>query len=182
MRVDLVGVVAGAIKVVRNVGIGPHQRHRGLVERDTLGLVLGQLRRNLGVAAEVVDVLQLALGRLHRLAEQRDGFQRVVQTLAALGQAVLQQDLGVGAAGAVVQLGGVNRDGVLDLLEQVLVVHDVAEVLVVAIEAVDAANGLEQAVVLHGLVDVEIGAARRIEAGEQLVHHDQQPHVGGLLP
>ena len=143
--------------------------------------MLLQVGRNLRVAAEVVDVLQLALRRLHRLAQQRDGFQRVVQPFPALRQAVLQQHLGVGAAGAVIQLGGVNGDGVLDLLEQVLVVHDVAEVLVVAVEPVGAADGLEQAVVLHRLVDVEIGAGRRVEAGEQLVHHDQQLHVRRLL-
>ena len=81
----------------------------------------------------------------------------------------------------MVQLGRVDRDGVLDLLEQVLVIDDVAEILVVAVEPVRAADRLEQAVVLHRLVDVEIGAGRRVEAGEQLVHDDQQLHVGRLL-
>src|ERR1017187_2634792 len=37
-------------------------------------------------------------------------------------------DLGIAAA-ASVQLGGVDRDGVFDLFEEVLVVHDVAEIL-----------------------------------------------------
>ena len=72
----------------------------------------------------------------------------------------------------MVQLGGVDRDSVLDLLEQILVVHDVAEVLVLAVEAIDATDGLEQAMFLHGFVDVKISTRRCIEAGEQLVHHD----------
>ena len=126
-------------------------------------------------------MLQFALGRLHRLAEQGERFQRVIEPLPALLQAILQQHLGIDAAGAVIQLGGVDRDGVLDLLEQVLVVHDVAEVLVLAVQPVGAADGLEQAVILHRLVDVEVGAGRRVEAGEQLVHHDQQLHVRRLL-
>jgi hypothetical protein len=50
----------------------------------------------------------------------------------------------------------------------------VAEVLVLAVEPVGAADGLEQAMVLHHLVDVEAGARPRVEAGEQLVHHHQQ--------
>ena len=41
--------------------------------------------------------------------------------------------LRIGPAGAVVQLGGVDRDGVLHLLEQVLVVHDVAKILVLTV-------------------------------------------------
>ena len=45
----------------------------------------------------------------------------------------------------------------LERLEEVLVVDDVAVVFVVAVEPVDAADGLEQAVVLHLLVDVEVG-------------------------
>ena len=35
--------------------------------------------------------------------------------------------------------------------------------------------------VLHGLVDVQVRARRRVKAGEQLVHHDQKLHIGGLL-
>jgi hypothetical protein len=62
---------------------------------------------------------------------------------------------------------------VLDLLEQILVVDDVAEVLVLAVQPVGAADRLKQAMVLHGFVDVEIGAGRRVEAGQQLVHHHQ---------
>ena len=65
----------------------------------------------------------------------------------------------------------------LQALEQVPVVDDVAVFLVVAVQAVDAADGLEQAVVLHLLVDVEVGGGGRIEAGQQLVHHDQQLHL-----
>ena len=178
---DVGRAVAGRLQFVGDVGVGPHQGDGGLVERGTLRFPLLQVGRDLGVAAEVMDVLQLALGRLDRLAQQGQGLQRIVQALPALLEAILQQHLRVGPAGAVIQLGGVDRDGVLDLLEQVLVVDDVAEVLVLAVQPVGAADGLEQAVVLHGLVDVEVGAGRRVEAGEQLVHHDQQLHVGRLF-
>ena len=81
----------------------------------------------------------------------------------------------------MIEFGRVDRDGVLHLLEQILVVHDVAEVLILAIQAVDAADGLKEPVVLHGLVYVEISAGGRVEAGEQLVHHDEQPHVRRLF-
>ena len=106
---------------------------------------------------------------------------RIVEAFLALLQPILKQHFGIGPAGAVVQLGGVNRNGVLHLLEQVFVVHDVAEILVFAVEPVGAADRLKQAVVLHRLVDVEVGAGRRVEAGEQLVHDDQQLHVRRLL-
>jgi hypothetical protein len=90
-----------------------------------------------------MDVLELALGRFHRLAQQGDGLQRVVQLLLALGQSVVDQDLRIGSARAVVQLRGIDRDRVLDLLEQVLVIDDVAEILVLTVKPVGAADGLE---------------------------------------
>ena len=114
----------------------------------------------------------------HSRAKRFDG---VIQSLTALLQAVLHQHFRFGAAGAVIQFGGVDRDGALDLGEQVLVVHDVAEVFVFAVQAVDAADGLEETVILHGLVDVEIGTGRRIEAGQQFIHHHQQFHVLRVL-
>ena len=99
----------------------------------------------------------------------------------ALLDAVGEQTLDVLLLVAVERAAGVVGDGRLQRVEQVAVVDDVAVVLVVAVEAVDAADGLEQAVVLHLLVDVEIGGARRVEAGQQLVDHDQQPHLAGLV-
>ena len=90
-----VGVaVPGGVQLVGDVGIGAHQRHGRLVERRPLRLAFLQVGRDLGVAAEVVDVLQLALRRLDRLAQQRERFQRVVQPLLALSQTVLQQHSG----------------------------------------------------------------------------------------
>ena len=80
----------------------------------------------------------------------------------------------------MIELRGVDGYSVFDLLEQVLVIHDVAKLLVLAVQPVDAADGLKQAVVLHGLIDVEIGAGRRIKAGQQLVDHDEQLHVRRL--
>jgi hypothetical protein len=76
---------------------------------------------------------------------------------------------------------GVVLDRAFQRSEQVLVVDDVAVFLVLAVEAIDAAYGLEQAVVLHLLVDVEVGRRRRVETGEELVHHDEQLHLPGLV-
>ena len=78
-------------------------------------------------------------------------------------------------------IAGVHRDGILHLAEEILVIHDQAIGLVVAIEAIGAADRLEQAVILHRLVDVEHAAGGGIEAGEELVNHNQQLHLGGLL-
>ena len=81
-----------------------------------------------------------------------------------------------------VQLVGiVDGDGVLHVLEQLLVVNDVAIVLVVAVKPVGPADGLEQSVVAHLVVEIDVGAARRVEAGQELAHHDQQLAVGGLF-
>ncbi len=94
------------------------------------------------------------------------GLEVLVQPFAALGEAVLQHDLRVGAGCGAVQFRGVDGNGVFDLFEQALVIRDIAEILVVTIEAVRPADGLEEAVVLHGFVDVEEGAGRGIEAGK----------------
>jgi hypothetical protein len=78
-------------------------------------------------------------------------------------------------------VGAVDRDRLLHVVEQLLEVHDVAVVLVVAVEPVGAADGLEEVVVVQLVIEVDVGAARRVEAGQQLAHHDQQLEVGRLL-
>ncbi len=178
---DVGRAVAGRLQLVGDVRVGAHQGHGRLVERGPLRLPFLQVGWDLGVAAEVVDVLQLALRRLDRLAEQGERLQRLSSRSLPFFSRSCSSTSGSAPARAVIEFGGVDGDGVLDLLEQVLVVDDVAEVLVLAVQPVDAADRLEQAVVLHRLVDVEIGAGRRVEAGEQLVHDDQQLHVGRLL-
>ena len=105
----------------------------------------------------------------------------LVEVLAGLLDAVGEQPLDVVLVVAVERAAGVVGDGGLEGVEQVAVVDDVAVVLVVTVEPVDSADGLEQAVVLHLLVDVEVGGARGVEAGQQLVDHDQQPHLAGLV-
>ena len=54
----------------------------------------------------------------------------------------------------------------LELTKQLLVVHDIAEVLAIIVKTVDAANRLKQAVILHPLVDVKVGTRRCIKSGE----------------
>ena len=66
-------------------------------------------------------------------------------------------------------------------LEQLLEIDDVAVVLVVAVEPVGAADGLEEVVVVQLVIEVDVGAAGRVKAGQQLAHHDQQLAVGRLL-
>ena len=121
------------------------------------------------------------LRRLDRLAEGADLLQRLVQILAGLLDPVGQQAFDVLLLVAVEGAAGVVGDGALERVEQVAVVDDVAVVLVVAVEPVDAADGLEQAVVAHLLVDVEVGGRRRVEAGQQLVDDDQQPHLARVV-
>ena len=174
--------VAGGGHVVGEVGVGArHGRHR-LVQLDALRLVGLEL---LGVArlggAEVLLVLAGVLRRFDRLTQRPHPFQRLVEVLAPLVEAVRQQALDVGLVVAVERAAGVVGDGRLQRVEQVAVVDDVAVVLVVAVEPVDAADGLEQAVVLHLLVDVQVGGARRVEAGQQLVDDDEQPHLARVL-
>ena len=71
-------------------------------------------------------------------------------------------------------VGAVDRDGFLHFPEQLLEIDDVAVFLVVAVEPVGPADGLEQVVVVQLVVEVDVGAARRVKAGQKLAHHDQQ--------
>ena len=140
-----------------------------------------QISWDFGIAAEVVDIFQFTFWRFDRFTEQGKRFDGIVEAFLALFQTILHQHFRICAAGTVIEFGRVNRDGVLDFFEQVFVVHDVAEIFVFTVEAVDAADGLEEAVILHGLVDVEIGAGRRVEASQQFIHDHQQFHVVAVL-
>ena len=95
--------VSGLRQIVRDVGVGPHQRDDGLVELYALRLARLQIRSNLGVAAEIVNVFQLAPRRLHRFAQQRQRFERIVQAITAQVEAILEQHIGVGAARAAIE-------------------------------------------------------------------------------
>ena len=178
---DVGGAISGRFELVGDVGVSAQQCHGRLVERRPLWLPFLQVGRDLGVPAEVVDVLQLAFRRFHGLAQEGERFQRLVEAFLSLLETIVQQHIGIRAARAAIELRCVDGDRVLDLLEQVLVIDDVAEVLVFAVQPICTADRLEQAVVLHRLVDVEIRARRSIEAGEQLVHHDQHLHVRRFL-
>jgi len=56
--------------------------------------------------------------------------------------------------------------------EQLLEADDVAVVLVVAVEAVGAASRLEQVVIAQLVIEIDVGAARRVEAGVFQVEDD----------
>ena len=96
---------------------------------------------------------------------------------------VLQLDV-VAATVALINVqlvGAINRDGLLHVIKQLLEIHDVAVVLVVTVEPVGAADGLEEVVIVQLVIEVDVGAARRVEAGQELAHHDQQLQVGGFF-
>lgn len=107
----------------------------------------------------------------------------LVDLVPAFCEPVFQVHVVLGAAALVdVQLvGGVDRNRLLHIAEQLLEVDDVAVVLVVAIQTIGAADGLKQVVVAQRVVEVDVAAARGVEAGEQFADHDQQFEVGRLL-
>ena len=72
-------------------------------------------------------------------------------------------------------------DRLLHLAEQLLEVDDVAVVLVVPVEPVRPADGLEQGVVPQLAVEIDVRAARRVEAGQELADDDQELQVRRLL-
>jgi hypothetical protein len=53
-------------------------------------------------------MLQLAFRRLHRLAQEHEGLQCIVQSLPALLKPILNKDLRLNAARAVIQLRAVD--------------------------------------------------------------------------
>lgn len=123
---------------------------------------------------------EVVFGQLDGFTEEMQGFDGAVEAIAPFVEAILEEDLGVSAAVALVEFGSVNGDRVFDFAEEVFVIDDVAEVFVVAVEAVGAADGLEESVVLHTFVNVEVGASGRIKACQQLIDDDQQLHIGRL--
>ncbi|MCY1380073.1 hypothetical protein D9M69_678580 [compost metagenome] len=85
--------------------------------------------------------------------------------LLALHQPVLEMDVVLATVtGVDVQLvGAIDGDGLLHVSEKFLVIDDVTVILVVAIQPVSTANGLEQVVVTQLVVQIDVGAAGRIE-------------------
>ena len=179
---DLRWRIARFHQLACNGRIGTHQRRHKLVEFEPLGFVLFELC--CVTRFDRAKVMQKRRRRLrpgHRLTQRLDRFARVFQVLAGLVQAVFQQALDIFGVIAVQRAAGVVAHCPFQAFEQVLVVDDVAVFLVIAIQPIDAANGLEQAVVTHLLVDVEVGGRGRIKAGEQLVHHDQELHLARFV-
>ena len=78
---------------------------------------------------------------------------------------------GVDAGAALPAALGVRGQGVLELVGQAQVIHHQPAGLV-AEDAVDAGDGLHQPVALHRLVGVHGVQARRVEAGQPHVAHD----------
>ena len=171
--IDVGGAVACGFEFVGDVGVGADESGDGFVEGDALGFATTEIVGNFSIAAEVLDVFEVASGRLDTFAEECDGFEGIVKPIASFRQAVLEENLGVGIGiVAGVEFGGVDGDRVFDFFEEVFVINDVTKILVVAIKTVDAADGLEQAMVLHPFVDVQHGAAWSVESGKEFVYND----------
>gem|GEM_PF-5352267 len=114
-----------------------------------------------GVAAAVTQVL-LHLARLrHGFAQIAKCFAGDLKLVLSLHQPVLDDHVAIAAVGVDVQfVRGIDRDGVLHLLEQLLEVNDVAVILVVPVEPIGAADGLEEIVVAQ----LVIGVVRAVRA------------------
>ena len=175
--------IAGLSQILGQIGVGAGKQGHRLIERHPQRFGRGQRLGVGGISAEVMQELLHLTGLRHRLAEVVQRLAGVVELLSAFFQPVLETHVVIATVARVdVQLvRAIHRDGLLNVTEELLEIDDVAVVLVVAVEPVGAADGLEQVVVAQLVVEVDVGATGRIEAGQQLAHHDQQLEVGRLL-
>lgn len=65
---DVFKAIAGLVHFVSYGGVGTDKRHSRLIKRDPLRFSFLQVGSDLGVATEIVNVLQFVLWRLYRLA------------------------------------------------------------------------------------------------------------------
>lgn len=129
-----------------------------------------------------MEVLLHLARHSHRLTQVAQSFSGSIELRLALLQPVLHCNVTVIPPFVDVQLvRGVHGDRVLHLLKQLFVIDDMAIVLVVAVEAIGAANSLEQVVIAQLVVEVDVGAGRRIKPSQQFADHDQQLQVGRLV-
>ena len=130
-------------------------------------------RWDLGIAAEVMDVFQLAFRRLNRFTQQGKRFDGIVEALPALLQSVSASALLVRRLPHYDQARMCTPPRRSRLWETGSYSHNIAEVFIFAIQPVDPADGLEETMILHGFVDIEISAGRCIKASQQFIHHHQ---------
>ena len=168
--------------LVGEVGVGADGLGGDAVEEVPAGLVLAELVGvgALGGAEVVEDLLGLPWG-LDAVEEGSGLVEEAVEVGTGVVKPLVEEARDVVGVEVVEGTSRVVLDGAGEGVEEVPVIDDVAVVLVVAVEPVDAADGLEQAVVLHRLVDVEVGRRRGVEASEELVHDDEQLHLAGGL-
>src|SRR5687767_10771517 len=94
-------------------------------------------------------------------------FKPVVKLFLSFCEAVRQQTFDVICFKSFKSIRRVVIDGLVQAVEQVLVINNVSEILVLFFSAVYPADGLKQSVVLHLLVYIEIGTGGSIKASEQ---------------
>ncbi|MNR25908.1 hypothetical protein D3C85_1430840 [compost metagenome] len=61
----------------------------------------------------------------------------------------------------------------MDIAEQLFEIDYIAKVLIITVESVGAANCLEKVVVTQLVIQIDVRATGRVEAGQQLTHHNE---------
>ncbi|MDZ4066945.1 MAG: hypothetical protein U1E06_08840 [Tabrizicola sp.] len=148
----------------KGTGISPGQLVESLTPpRLFIGLRIGLPPSGTG---EIGKHLVVAPGLFHGVQQPEPRIASGYQILARLFCPRRNQPLDIGSIEGVEGARGVILDGRFDLLEQVLVVNDIAVILVLPVQTVHPADSLEQPMVAHLLVDVDGGGRRRVEAGQ----------------
>ena len=128
-----------------------------------------------------MQIIKFVLRILNTLAQFIQFVEDLFEPLLCFSLAILQQPLHILISITLKGTGGVLLHGSRQIAKQLLVIHDIAEILILSIQTIDTADCLEQAMIVHGLVNIQICAGRCIEAGQQLVYHDQQLHIIGFF-
>lgn len=176
-------IVPGVIEMLGNGGICPNKLGDRLVESHAQRLGFAQGIRVSRIATEEPQELLDLPGRRHWITKVVQRLTCRIEPRLPFLQPVLDLDVVVAAATLVdVELvRAVDRDRVLNVTEQLLEVDDIPVVLVVAIEAIGPTNGLEERMIAQLVVKVDVGAARRVAAGEKLRDHYQELRIRRLL-
>ena len=175
--------VAGFDEILGDVSKSTHETGHRLIKRNAQGLRIQQSQWIVPISAEVVQVVLNLPGQRHRLAEIEERLSGSIELLPAFREPVLQLDV-VGTPAALIDIeliGTVDRNGFLNVFIELLKIHDVAIDLVIAVEAVGAADGLKKVVIMQLVVQINVGAARSIKSREQLAHYNQQLEIGWLF-
>ena len=71
--------------LVGHIGIGPQQFDDAVIQARATRLMGSQIIRQFGIAAKIMNIFQISLGRRHRLTGKLKSFHRRVQFFPAGG-------------------------------------------------------------------------------------------------